>query len=535
MAKIFISYRRDDAQWQAKAIHEKLSRHVENPREDIFYDLDSMTVGLNFKEQIELTVAKCDMLIALIGKDWLRVTDPATGQRRLNNPRDFVRTEIAAALQRNIPVVPVLLDGVAVPEADELPEDLRDLSMRHGVTINAASFDHDVNVLIKGLLGDREPVPTTVPPPRSTSSGNKIVAPLIGLILFAGLGLGTFLIDPLDWFSRETPRQSVASDLPQRALTADDGSSSEIASVDVAAEIRAEREARIEAVKRLQTGLKDLGLYTSYVDGSAGQGTMDAVEAFARQKNTATLDLQNATPAQIEQYSLRVEQSAREYKAAEAASWSIASRTATRASYSAYLDDYPNGTNASRARSAIAKIDQDAAAARAAKLKADADAAARALAASEAAAAASKQATSWQRTTGYRFGVWRLAEPDPNSRNIYIWTDSGDKAAEFVANSNGWWRRRSGTEERIVYPFGDEGNQSLYRAPWDDSTLTSNASELAPNVRFTFSNSANTKASSLVTSSDRITVTLHDGGKLVFPKNSRTYTYTNPKGESTRY
>lgn len=123
---------------------------MEDPREDIFYDLDSMTVGLNFKRQIEDTVQKCDVLLAVIGRDWLTMTDEA-GNRRLDDPNDFVRLEIAAALERDIRVVPVLLDGTEVPAASALPDDLKELAERHGVKIRAESFDADAHVLVKGL------------------------------------------------------------------------------------------------------------------------------------------------------------------------------------------------------------------------------------------------------------------------------------------------------------------------------------------------------------------------------------------------
>ena len=96
LAKIFISYRREDAHWQTRALYNALSRHVETPSKDIFYELDSMTVGLNFKRQIEETVQKCDVLLAVIGRNWLSMTD-AAGQRRLNDPNDFVRLEIASS------------------------------------------------------------------------------------------------------------------------------------------------------------------------------------------------------------------------------------------------------------------------------------------------------------------------------------------------------------------------------------------------------------------------------------------------------
>ncbi len=151
MSKIFISYRRDDSQWQTKAIYERLSEEVESPRNDIFFDLDSMTVGLNFHTQIQQSVDQCGVLIAIIGMKWTSATDDATGARRLDDPTDFVRLEVAAALRRDIPVIPVLLDGAPVPKHGELPDDIKELSNRHGIKIRADSFDHDVGVLIKSL------------------------------------------------------------------------------------------------------------------------------------------------------------------------------------------------------------------------------------------------------------------------------------------------------------------------------------------------------------------------------------------------
>ena len=226
MAKIFISYRRDDSQWQTKAIYEALSRHVANPKEDIFFDLDSMTVGLNFRQQIETTVQKCDMLVAMIGRNWLAAVDPDTGRRRLDDPRDFVRAEIAAALKRNIPVVPVLLDGVAVPEADELPEDIRELSERHGVKVRADSFDNDVNHLVRGLLGENaKPVragrravaqPKAAPRPaerqREPARANAWIAPVIalGVLAVAGGSVWAWIANPGDWRGAARAESSLA-------------------------------------------------------------------------------------------------------------------------------------------------------------------------------------------------------------------------------------------------------------------------------------------------------------------------------------
>ena len=151
MSKIFISYRREDSQWQTKAIYERLSVIVDNPREDIFFDLDSMTVGLNFKTQIQKSVEQCDVLIAMIGPKWVNEIDKETGTRRLDDSKDFVRLEVAAALERDIPVIPVFLDGAPVPATEELPDNIKELSDRHGIKIHAESFENDVGLLLKSL------------------------------------------------------------------------------------------------------------------------------------------------------------------------------------------------------------------------------------------------------------------------------------------------------------------------------------------------------------------------------------------------
>jgi hypothetical protein len=108
---IFISYRRDDAAGYARAIYDQFVQHFSAQR--VFIDVDAIEPGLPFDEAIERAVAKCDILLAIIGRRWFdRQTDTTS---RLNDPKDFVRLEIAAALSRNVRVIPVLLDGAACP------------------------------------------------------------------------------------------------------------------------------------------------------------------------------------------------------------------------------------------------------------------------------------------------------------------------------------------------------------------------------------------------------------------------------------
>jgi len=108
MSRIFISYRRDDSGGWAGRLYDRISQHF--GRDHVFMDIDTIEPGLDFVEVIEQAVGSCDALLALIGRQWLTLTDD-DGQRRLDNPEDFVRLEIAAALVRNIRVIPVLVQA----------------------------------------------------------------------------------------------------------------------------------------------------------------------------------------------------------------------------------------------------------------------------------------------------------------------------------------------------------------------------------------------------------------------------------------
>jgi hypothetical protein len=97
------------------------------------------TLGADFVKVIENTVAKCDVLIAVIGKDWLALKDEY-GERRLDNPEDFVRVEIGAALRREICVIPVLVDDAKMPRSRDLPDELKPLIRRNALRITGDQF-----------------------------------------------------------------------------------------------------------------------------------------------------------------------------------------------------------------------------------------------------------------------------------------------------------------------------------------------------------------------------------------------------------
>jgi formylglycine-generating enzyme required for sulfatase activity len=148
-AKVFISYRRDDAKWQAREIYRALTNVL--PSDHVFMDIDSIPPGADFVEILEGWVDQCNILLALIGAGWINAVDPKTNRRRLENPEDFVRIEVRKGLARGIPVVPVLLDGAQMPDVDRLPDDLKRLTRRHAEFIEHRTVDTDVERLIRRL------------------------------------------------------------------------------------------------------------------------------------------------------------------------------------------------------------------------------------------------------------------------------------------------------------------------------------------------------------------------------------------------
>jgi hypothetical protein len=138
--QIFISYRREESSAWAGRLSDRLSNHF--PSNQIFMDVDSVDLGEDFVKTIEKTVGSCDVLIAVIGKGWLISCDQE-GQRRLDNPEDFVRIEIATALKRDIRVIPVLVDGASMPRSGDLPDDLKALVRRNALQLSHERFRTD--------------------------------------------------------------------------------------------------------------------------------------------------------------------------------------------------------------------------------------------------------------------------------------------------------------------------------------------------------------------------------------------------------
>ncbi len=132
MSRIFISYRRNDSPWESGRIYDYLKEHF--GRDFIFKDVDDIDMGDDFRQAINEAVGQCQVLLAVMGKDWLTAKD-AAGNRRLDNPADWVRLEIETALERNVRVIPVLLDRVEMPLVSDLPESLQPLAYRNAARV----------------------------------------------------------------------------------------------------------------------------------------------------------------------------------------------------------------------------------------------------------------------------------------------------------------------------------------------------------------------------------------------------------------
>lgn len=168
MPKIFISYRRADSRKDAGRIYDRLVDAF--GKDNIFKDVDNIPFGRDFRGVLSEAVNQCQVMLAVIGQQWLTIAD-TDGSRRLDNPADFVRIEIQSGLQRgddHCLVIPVIVDNAVMPNADKLPPELRELAFKNAITVrDDPDFHRDMERLVRQLqqydieLKTREHVPVT--------------------------------------------------------------------------------------------------------------------------------------------------------------------------------------------------------------------------------------------------------------------------------------------------------------------------------------------------------------------------------------
>ena len=171
---IFISYRRDDTEGEAGRLFDDLTRKF--GRDSVFMDVAGIRPGVDFVKAIEQNVANCGVLLAIIGPTWANIAG-SDGHRRLDDPHDFVVLEIASALKREVPVIPVLVHGARMPSPDQLPESLKSFSYRNSVELSHARWPSDVQLLIEALDSYVAPDKTTVQDPVHATVPVQLPAP----------------------------------------------------------------------------------------------------------------------------------------------------------------------------------------------------------------------------------------------------------------------------------------------------------------------------------------------------------------------
>ena len=148
MVTIFISYRRGDTAPYARLLSDRLVARF--GAEAVFMDIDDIALGADFPRVLAETLARTDVLLVLIGPDWLGARG-ADGNPRLDDPRDYVRFEIETAIRLGKRVIPVLVGGAAMPGAAQLPPQLAPLSRYNALEIGDARFDQDVKRLLEAI------------------------------------------------------------------------------------------------------------------------------------------------------------------------------------------------------------------------------------------------------------------------------------------------------------------------------------------------------------------------------------------------
>jgi hypothetical protein len=167
MAGVFISYRRDDCAGHAGRLYDRLADRI--GESSVFMDVDAIELGADFGVRIDEAIGACRLVIVLIGDDWLDIAD-SRGRRRLEDPTDFVRREVATALRRgDVGVIPVLVEGATMPPVERLPEDLKALARRNALELSDAGWRYDVERLIEAVERVVSPAPSTTTPQETTT------------------------------------------------------------------------------------------------------------------------------------------------------------------------------------------------------------------------------------------------------------------------------------------------------------------------------------------------------------------------------
>jgi hypothetical protein len=216
---IAISYRRQDSSPVAGRLYDRLQ--AEFGKGSVFMDFDSIPYGVDFREHIKQTLQRAKVVVAIIGPEWMG--GKAQSDRRIDDPTDFVRLEVASALENGIPIIPVLVNNTPMPDAKNLPPELEGLAFRNGLALDTGiDFHHHTDRLIAGIHRVIDPpkeeapaVAASQPPPSSASAKPSRVVPIsILLFLIAIAAIAA-------WYSRTRPSETISREIasPARSVT----------------------------------------------------------------------------------------------------------------------------------------------------------------------------------------------------------------------------------------------------------------------------------------------------------------------------
>jgi len=208
---IAISYRRQDSSSVAGRLYDRLQ--AEFGKGSVFMDFDSIPYGVDFREHIKQTLQRAKVVVAIIGPEWSGGKE--LSNRRIDDPTDFVRLEVASALENGIPIIPVLVNNTPMPEAKNLPPELEGLAFRNGLALDTGiDFHHHADRLIAGIhrvvdppKEEARPAPALQPSePRTAPKGSRVVPISIVVFLIAIAGIAA-------WYFKSRPSETIARDI----------------------------------------------------------------------------------------------------------------------------------------------------------------------------------------------------------------------------------------------------------------------------------------------------------------------------------
>lgn len=170
---IILSYRREDSAGVTGRIFDRLTQEFGSDR--VFMDIDSMPAGVDFHDHLQRILADCGALLVVVGKGWR--SQRKGQQARIMDPDDWVRIEVETALERGIPVVPLLIDGASLPTRDQLPESLWPLLRRNALPVDSGrDFHAQLSRLVRDLRAQLDPE-SAEPAPISASFASQSFTP----------------------------------------------------------------------------------------------------------------------------------------------------------------------------------------------------------------------------------------------------------------------------------------------------------------------------------------------------------------------